>query len=145
MKFIWGFRWYEYSQFYQTNKFLLTKMISHFEASKIQYYNMENDVYYMRLCVKLIDRLESQYYEERAEEELEKRWGKYRNIKYTVEDGDINVRVVTIKRELEKTEEDTKRYSEDFRTTYKFWRNKEEKSRRLLFNILNNKLENWWI
>ncbi len=106
---------------------------------------MENDVYYMRLCVKLIDRLESQYYEERAEEELEKRWGKYRNIKSTVEDGDMNLRVVTIKRELEKTEEDTKRYSEDFRRTYKFWRNKEEKSRRLLFNILNNKLENWWI
>ena len=146
MRFAWNIRWYEYSQLYQTLRFLLQNMIKYFESSRTQYVGMERDIEYMRLCIKLIDRLEFDYYEERAMEELEKRWGKYQHgISIIIDDGGIERNCLEFKRELEKTEEDTKRYSEDFMKTYKFWRNKQDKSRKLLFNIINNKIEHWWI
>ena len=146
MRFAWSIRWYEYSQLYQTLRFLLQNMIRYFESSRVQHVGMERDIDYMRLCIKLIDRLEFEYYEERAMEELEKRWGKYEHgVSAIIDDGGIQTYSLNLKRELEKTEEDTEKYNYDFVKTCNFWGAKQEKSKRLLFNILNNKIERWWI
>ena len=145
MRFAWSIRWYEYSQLYQTLRFLLQNMIRYFESSRVQYVGIERDLEYMRLCIKLIDRLEFDYYEERAMEELEKRWGKY------VEGNAWPIPELgglfewKIRRELEKTEEDAARYNIDFVKTCNFWRAKHDKAKRLLHKILQEKIEYWWI
>lgn len=146
MRFAWNIRWYEYSQLYQTLRFFLQNMIRYFEGSRVQYVGIERDIEYMRLCIKLIDRLEFDYYEERAMEELEKRWGKYQHgISIIIDDGGIERNCLEFKRELEKTEEDEVRYNIDFVKTHNFWKAKHEKAKRLLHKILQEKIEYWWI
>lgn len=144
-KLVWQFRWYEYGQVYAVMRFSLVKALENFDRSKVKYVGMESDMYYMRLCVKLIDRLQSEYYEERAHKELDNRWGNYKTITETINDGSPVVYKMVVKRELDKTEADSKRYREDFVKTYNFWMNKHEKAKKLLFRILNEKLEKWWI
>lgn len=144
-KFIWGLRGhYDYSVTYKILRFSLSKSVENFESSNIKYFGIDHDVYYMRLCIKLIDRIETEYYDERAHEELEKRWGKYVTTTQKVNDG-ITVYKMTVKRELDITEADSKRYKDDFIKTYNFWMNKHTKAKKLLHRILEEKLENWWI
>jgi hypothetical protein len=97
----------------------------------------------MRLCIKLIDMIEGDYYEDRAHDELEKRWGKY--VTTSNRNEGTQFYTMTIKRQLEVTEEDSKRYTEDFKKTYNFWRKKHEKAKSLLYRILHEKIECWWI
>jgi hypothetical protein len=120
-------------------------MIRYFENSRVQYVGIERDIDYMRLCIKLIDRLEFDYYEERAMEELEKKWGKYveGNVWPIDERGDLYE--WKLKRQLEETEEDAARYNIDFVKTHNFWKAKHEKAKRLLYKILQEKIEYWWI
>jgi len=146
-KFAWNIRWYEYTDIYGIIKFSLQKTIEHFESSQVQHTDTQRDVEYMRLCIKLIDRLQTDYYDERMEEELQKRWGNYRDavkVKREFKDDDILV-LFEIKRELEVTEADSKRYNKDFKKTLNYWRGKQQKAKRLLFNILNNRIEHWWL
>lgn len=145
IKFIWGFKWYEYGQIYQIMRFSLQNTIEYFEGSKIYYLGMDRDLYYMRLCVKLIDRIESDYYEERAFEEIEKRWGKNNFITENLNDGGLEMYSLKMKRELEKTEEDSKRYRDEYMLIRQFWNLKHEKAKRLLYRILQEKMEGWWI
>lgn len=134
---IWSFRWYDYEQYYRTLRFMLEKTIKAFENSPTQHTSTQQDIRYMRLCIKLIDRITNGYYQDRSEEELYKTWGE--NV--MIIDGDL----FQIRREREKTEEDSKKYAQDFVRSYEYWRDKEDRSRALLFNILKNKLEHWWI
>ena len=143
-KFIWKIRWHEYDAVYEIMKFSLLKTIHAFENARVHHVGMEHDIYYMRLCVKLIERIQSEYYDERAFDELEKRWGKY-NTTIKPIDGDDAFYSMIIKRELEKTEEDSARYKEDFVRTHKYWTNKHEKAKKLLYRILQERLEHWWI
>jgi hypothetical protein len=83
------------------------------------------------------------YYEERAQDELEKRWGKY--VTTSVYKDDSQFYSMTIKRQLEITDKDSKRYLEDFKNTYDFWHKKHEKAKSLLYKILHEKIERWWI
>lgn len=143
-KFIWKIRWHEYDAIYKIMRFSLLKTIKAFENAKVRYVGMEHDMYYMRLCVKLVDRIRFEYYEERAMEELEKRWGKYNVTTEAVDEGEIAY-TMTMKRQLEKTEADSARYNEDFVRTHNYWRNKHEKAKKLLYRILQERLERWWI
>lgn len=142
----WGFHptYFEYSNIYSVLRFSLQRMIESFEIARDYYMVNQSELQYMRLCIKLIDRLDTDYYEERAQEELDKRWGKYLPWEFEKNEDGITYNV-TIKREKEITEEDTERYSADFVKTYSKWRDKHVKARRLLFRILNEKLETWWI
>ncbi len=143
-KLAWNIKWYEYNQIYEILKFSIQKTINYFENSKVQHVGIERDLYYMRLCIKLIDRIQFDYYEERAQDELEKRWGKYVHGKVWPTDEE-HIFQWKISRELEKTEEDSKRYTEDFKKTYAFWHKKHEKAKSLLYKILHEKIERWWI
>jgi hypothetical protein len=134
---VWNIRWYDYEQYYLVLRFMLEKSIKEFESSKTQHTSTQQDIQYMRLCIKLIDRITQCYYQERSEEELYKIWGE--NV--MISEGEH----FEIRREREKTEEDSKRYAQDFIKSYEYWRDKEDRSRALLFNILKNKLEHWWI
>lgn len=87
--------------------------------------------------------IEGDYYEERAQDELEKRWGKH--VTTSNRNEGTQFYTMTIKRQLEVTEEDSKRYTEDFKKTYNFWRKKHEKAKSLLYKILHEKIECWWI
>lgn len=133
----WNIKWYDYEQYYVVLKFMLEKSIREFESSRNQHVSTQHDIHYMRLCIKLIDRIIGCYYQDRSEEELYKTWGE--NV--MIIDGDL----FQIRREKEKTEEDSKKYAQDFIRSYEYWNDKEERSRALLFNILKNKLEHWWI
>jgi len=144
IKFIWNIRWYEYSQLYQTLKLFLQRMIQYFKNAKTQYVGIERDLEYMQLCIKLIERLESNFYEDAAYEEIEKRWGKAEFI-FTPVEGHEDLKELHIKRDFIKTEEDQEIYDDEYSKTIIHWRNKHEKAKRLLFKILEEKIERWWI
>lgn len=133
---IWSITWYDYDHIYRINRFALERMANHFENAKYKFVETASDIRYMRLCIKLIDRILDEYYHERAQEELTQLWGEY------VFSNDDKFE---LRRELEKTEEDSKRYRQDFDRIKNYWRKKDEKARQLLFNILKNKLHRWWI
>ena len=142
----WGFHptYFEYTDMYTTMKFSIERMIETFEANRYYYMVGESELQYMRLCIKLIDRLRSSYYEERGQEELEKRWGKCLPWKFELNDDGITYSV-DIRREREVTEEDSERYTQDLVETYNKWGKRHAKARKLLFRIINEKLETWWI
>jgi hypothetical protein len=112
-------------------------MIKHFKTFHVQYVGIERDIQLMELCVKLIDIIKEERFSEQAFNEIKAIWGDLKFVEN--EDGTYN-----IKHEKE-TEENEKECSELCVKVYNKYQAKHDKASKLLFRILNERLNRWWI
>lgn len=134
---LWKLLWYEYDTFYAIMRFTLVKMIRHFKTFHVQYVGIERDIELMELCVKLIDIIKEERYAEQAFDEIKAIWG---DLQF-MENGDSSYRLKHEK-ETADNEAECSRQSIEIHNRYQI---KHDKASKLLFRILNERLNRWWI
>lgn len=135
----------------------LKRTADHLERKK-QYENWEEDVKYIRICVKLIDLLTDGIYECEYQNYFDREI-KFINVPngkgYTMDaiikwekfDEYINQNKLTYRKVLKHIEENRARYVNPDKKQWQchlISHFKHEKSKKLLFNIISNKIERWW-
>lgn len=147
---LWRAQWYEYDTFYHIMRFNLNKMIHQFKTFHVQYVGIERDIELMETCVRLIDKLIEEQYCDESFNEIHRKYGNSKMITepYIPKPGEpenrngwYTYKGIQYERIIVDTETDEK----DRRAIIKAGEKKQEKARKLLFYILYEKLEHWWI
>lgn len=108
-----------------------------------RYVGWEIEVERMTTCIKLIDFIQNDHYEDLASVWLEEKYGRSKFEFVPIKDSNLNELKITHPNVLsgQYTEEE---YIKDFREKMNEAYDKRERARRLLFNILNRHIEHWW-
>lgn len=145
---IWRDRNWDSDFIYEILKKKLEFQADHFErvrTGKVQglaHVNMVRDEKYMRLCVNLIDKLQHEYWNEKYMKIHNKKWGEV-EIKVIPSSNDKSAKLEFL-RSYVITDEDKVKEREDFSVMMKIVQEKTDKARRLLFKVLNDRIEHWW-
>lgn len=149
---IWKDRDWDHHFIFETLRFKINNTANYIESRK-RYVGWEEDVRYMRICVKLIDRVQSDYYVD----EMYNYWETKMKM-VPMENGNSSVEFDDIKNNLSIY---FSKYPNDKRRTLKSKRSKnvgdsdkslailmsfmrQERARKILFDIMSNKIERWW-
>lgn len=119
------------------------KFTSEYNKKRKTYIGVEREIQLMDVCVKLIDRIQNEYYEEIGYDKLEQKYGAYKEWKFEPLTDRPGLTELIIEREYEhlySEEEQNKDYKEIMDIAY----DKHRKARKLLFRILEEKIEHWW-
>lgn len=108
-----------------------------------RYVGWEREVELMTLCIKLIDFVEKEHYEDVGYDWMEQKYGKSHFKFIPIEGSDMSTLEIEHDNILsgQYTEE---QYYQDWKRTHDEAALKHNKARRLLFNILDSHIERWW-
>jgi len=154
-KIVWKDRDYDDSFIFDVLKFKIENTANYIEKTN-RFVGSEYEVTRMRLCVKLIERIQSEHY---GMEYMDFEETKYKFV--PVEGKDLNgesfyeMKSEVVKDELE---DFFKKYPNTYKNIIKkngsdvsnhyvaiqIGRHNQEKAKRLLFNVLNKHIESWW-
>lgn len=149
---IWKDRDWDHHFIFENLRFKIDNTANYIESKK-RYVGWEEDVRYMRICVKLIDRIQSDYYTD----EMHNYWETKMRLE-PMENGKSSLEFDDVKNDLSIY---LSKYPNDKRRTLKSKRSKnvgdsdkslailmsfmrQERARKLLFDIMSNKIERWW-
>jgi hypothetical protein len=149
---IWKDRDWDHHFIFETLRFKIDNTANYIESKK-RYVGWEEDVRYMRICVKLIDRVQSDHYVD----EMHNYWETKMKME-PMENGNSSLEFDDVKNDLSIY---LSKYPNDKRRTLKSKRSKnvgdsdkslailmsfmrQERARKLLFDIMGDKIERWW-
>jgi hypothetical protein len=145
-KHVWKDRDYDRHYIFESLKFKIDNTANYIEKNK-RFVGWENEVKWMRLTTKLIDRVNEGYYESEYQEEVEKIWGK-RDYKFTPvkwdSKGEPSLYEMDFVYDNVKSEADKKAVDKMISDGLKSGRDKHTKARKLLFTIIESRIEGWW-
>lgn len=143
---VWYDRDYDHTFILKILKHKLTFVYKLHEKNQ-RYEGWENNVKYMKICIKLIDIInDEKYIYDEMYPYLKNKYGEshFRFIPTQSENcencSELLIEHDNINNGLFTQEE----YDEEYDKLSKFYHNKQEKAKKLLYKILLNKLEQWW-
>jgi hypothetical protein len=146
-KIVWEDRDYDYHFIYSALRFKLENTANYIEKHQ-RSVGWEHDVKWMRICVRLIDKISDDYYIMKHYDEIEKQWGKsdfkFTPIEDKLDDDGEKYFEMNMEYENAKTPEDYKKIDEMSSKGRETGQEQHEKAKRLLFKIMQEKIEYWW-
>lgn len=139
---IWNDRDWDHAYIFYVLKQKI-QFTSQYNKKRKHYIGVEREIELMDLSVKLIDRVLNGYYEDLAHDEMEKKYGLYKEWEFIPIEGKPDLTQLIIEREKEhlypKEEVDN-----DFRILLDIAYKKQTKAKKLLFKILDEHILHWW-
>ena len=134
---------YDYSSIYDILEFKLNNMLNSFIKNN-RYVKNDDNIKYIKLSLSLIKKIKDDYYIDLHHDIIDEKWGESDFYFKDIEDkpgySSMEMRNPNID-----TPEKQKEYSEFFSLEMKKGYKKQKKAKKLLFTILEEKIETWWI
>lgn len=133
---------FDYRMFFKLTKQKLTFMLKLHEKNK-RYVGVERDIELMKLAIKLIERIDSEYYSDEFHNYMKNKYGESEWIFIPIPNSTSST--LTFKHEYIEngtyTQDD---YDKEFSEGVRKSADKHLKAKKLLFRILDEKIESWW-
>lgn len=142
-KIIWVDKDWDYSSFYKILRFKLINISRELNRARNPYVGIDNDIKYVNICIKLLDNIIDDYYGEYYHNLLDIKYGES-NFSFTPCDDGSDCSTLNLTRALVNTPEEEEIYNKEYSDLMKICKIKEEKTRKLLFKIINENVERWW-
>ena len=134
---------YDYTSIYDVLEFKLNKMLKSFIKNN-RYIQTDDNIKYLKLSLSLIKKIKDDYYVDYHHDIVTEKWGESNYYFKDIEDSPGYSTMEMSNPNID-TPEKQKEYDDFYSLEMDKGRKKQKKAKKLLFTILEDKIETWWI